>query len=131
MKLNEVSKSGYLAYVVPEQVRGELATRFPPKNPEFIGHHITHVFGWPATKPAPQGMSTIKVIGHAEADGLEAFVVTVDGQALRPDGKRYHLTWSLDRAKGRKPVDSNRVVADGGHTPVQPITFTASLEVLN
>lgn len=130
MKLNEVTKrSGYLAFVVPEQVRQDLAKRFPPKYPEFIGHHVTDTFGWPANKPAPEGTATIKVIGYAEEDGLEALAVTVEGQRLRPDGKQYHITWSLDRSKGKKPVMSNDLLARG-FSPVEPYTFASKMELL-
>ena len=130
MKLNEVAKrSGYLAFVVPEQARQELAKRFPPKYPEFIGHHITEVFGWSASQPVPTGTATVKVIGHAEEKGLEALVVTVEGKTLRPDGKRYHITWSLDRSKGKKPVMSNDLIARSGFQPVEPYSFTSHLEL--
>ncbi len=45
-------------------------------------------------------------------------VVTVNGAADRPDGSTYHITWSLDRARGREPVESNEVIARLGWRPL-------------
>jgi len=33
---------------------------------------------------------------------------------LWPDGGVYHITWSLDRGRGREAVQSNDVIADLG-----------------
>jgi len=56
----------------------------------------------------------INLIGHCKTDKIECFVVEVDGSMVREDGKIYHLTWSLDRSKGAKPVDSNKAIEDKG-----------------
>lgn len=40
--------------------------------------------------------------------GVEALLVSVNGNTIRPDGKIFHITWSL--AKGRKPRESNDVI---------------------
>ncbi len=133
MKLKQLLREGYTAYPLSDKVRADLAKRFPPKFPDFIGHHITHVF--PVSpheeSPFPLGTpATVKVIGHAEEDGLEALVVTVDGKAKRDDTKPYHITWSLDRSKGKRPVQSNQLVARG-FTPVEPYEFTTELRFFN
>ena len=44
----------------------------------------------------------------------------IDGTCDRPDGSIYHITWSIDRARGRKPVESNDVIARLGWRPVEP-----------
>lgn len=106
----------YEAFVLTAESRAALQRVFPPKYPMQIGHHVTHRFGVPRTANVPYGEQTtgwFEVIGYAEDDGIEALVVKVAGREFRPDGKRYHVTWSLDPAKGRKPVDSNRVIAGG------------------
>lgn len=106
----------YEAYVLTNESREALAKVFPPKHPVFVGHHVTRRFGVPRTPNVPYGQQTtgwFEVIGYAEDDGIEALVVSVMGREARPDGKRYHVTWSLDPAKGRKPVHSNDVIAKG------------------
>jgi len=127
MKLTQMQRTGYMAYEVPEQVRCELARRFPPKYPDFIGHHITQQFGVenPGDLMIPHAM--INVVGYAEEDGLEALVVSVNGSKRREDGKTYHITWSLDRSKGKKPVMSNDLIMKGW-THVEPYKFTAPLK---
>jgi hypothetical protein len=52
--------------------------------------------------------------------GVQALVVEIDGSVTRPDGSIYHITWSLDRAAGRKPLESNAVLLSGWHR-VRPI----------
>jgi hypothetical protein len=132
MKVSHILREGYEAFVVDDATRQKLAKVFPPKYPEWIGHHITNRFGVQREENRPFGKPfNFEVIGYAEDDGIEALVVSRDGSPKRPDGKVYHITWSLDRAKGRKPVDSNKVIAEKGYTSVQPIAFTAPLEYLN
>ncbi len=75
-----------------------------PVHPDFIGHHITYMFGPDSTAPEDK---TINVIGHLVTDKIQCFVVEVDGTIVRPDGAIYHITWSIDRSKGAKPVDCN------------------------
>lgn len=131
MKLNQVLFEGYLAYEVPEDARKDLAEMFPPKYPEFIGHHITQTFGVsnPGELAVPQ--AHIKVVGYAEEDGLEALVVEVNGSKRRPDGKIYHITWSLDRTKGKKPVMSNDLIARGHWLATDTYEFVAPLKHYN
>ena len=132
MKVKQVLREGYNAYVLDGQSRTKLAQRFPPKYPDWIGHHITVDFGVPKDPSLPYGdVADIKVIGYAEDDGIEALVVAVNGEAERPDGKTYHITWSLDRSKGRKPVDSKKLIADKGFTIVTPTNIAATLQYLN
>jgi hypothetical protein len=45
----------------------------------------------------------------------------IDGSTSRPDGSVYHITWSL--GPGRKPVDSNKVIAHQGYKPVSPVAI--------
>lgn len=108
------------AFVVDQGDRARLAQQFPPKFADFIGHHVTHRFG---VRPDPQATYgetvTVHVVGYACNDaGLEAFLVSVNGTTSRPDGKLYHLTWSLNRNAGFKPVDSGELVRG----LIQPIT---------
>jgi hypothetical protein len=54
------------------------------------------------------------IVGHAyDLRGVQALVLEIEGSVRRPDGWIYHITWSLDRAAGRKPVESNAVLRSG------------------
>lgn len=138
---------GYEAFVLTDSSRQQLKERFPPKYPEWIGHHVTFRFGvGPLQEPyellmyqqlviagyeQDRGHTGIHVIGHTEDDGIEVLVCTLDGDSRRLDGKTYHITWSLDRSKGWKPADSNRVIAERGTTtPVDPIPIHAIFDYL-
>lgn len=112
----------YTAYVLTDQTRNELLGRFPPKFPKVIAHHVTYEFGVPADSELPAD-AEIKVVGYVQdVEGLEALVVTVDGENRKPDGKFYHITWSLNPDKF-KPVDSNTLVSAKRSTMILPITI--------
>lgn len=131
MKVQEILMEAYTAYVLDDASKNILAERFPPKYPEFIGHHITVEFGVPADTDVPVP-ANIKVIGYKDSgDGLEALVVSVNGSTRRPDGQTYHITWSLDRSK-YSPVDSNGLLrADGGRfTLVRTIPISTAPQTL-
>lgn len=116
VKVTEVTgaRRGYQAFELSDDSRSSLAKIFPPKFPEFIGHHITHLYGAMSDEPLPAA-DTFQVVGYTCDDtGLEALVIEVDGSHTRPDGKIYHCTWSLDREAGFKPVDSNKVLSEQG-----------------
>lgn len=129
MNVNEIAKGAYTAYVLDDASREALAQKYPPKYPKFVGHHITVRFGVPANTEAPQP-AQIKVIGHADSgDGLEALVVTVNGTTERPDGKTYHITWSLDATKYR-PVQSNDLISTKRFTLGKAVQINAVPQVL-
>jgi hypothetical protein len=113
-----MSENGYTGWELGEQTRNELRERFPPKYEEFVGHHVTHAFG--VTAEATPEPAQLQVMGYADDGSLECLVVSVNGHWSRPDGKTYHVTWSLDRSKGRKPFHSNMVLKQNGYVPVSP-----------
>jgi len=119
----------YTAYVLDEASREKLKNRFPPKYEEFVGHHVTEAFGVPESVSAPES-ANVRVIGHVDSgDGLEALVVLVDKSKVRPDGKIYHVTWSLDREK-YAPKDSNNLLATKPFLLTMPIDITTTPSVL-
>lgn len=121
---------GYSAFVLTESSRQKLAVVFPPKYPEWIGHHITKQYGV-AKDPNQEygGFKHVTVVGYADAgDGIEAFVVNVDGTIKRPDSLTYHITWSLDRSQGKKPVDSNKLINEHGFVAIDPILIDVRYE---
>lgn len=127
MRIKEIADKpikGYNGYLLPDNERSKLLTHFPPKYPDVIAHHITVKFPAMSNEALPQG-SKFRVVGYADdGQGVEALVIEVDGSTSRPDGKTYHITWSIDRAAGRKPVDSNTVITNNGFQNVNPINIT-------
>lgn len=123
----------YTGYLLSDDSRELLASIFPPKNPTWLGHHITEVFGVQANHPAPEEPEIVQVIGYAEQDGIEGFLVSIDGNTQRPKGGLYHITWSIDKSKGRKPFHTNKIIGDAErispiNISVTPKTFTQSTE---
>lgn len=117
-----MTKQGsYWAYVLDEESRTSLLKRFPPKFSNVIAHHITVCFGKVLPPSFTEGhKQDIDVAWYCSDSSLEAVEVRV-GSIARPDGKPFHITLSLDRDAGRKPVDSNAVLASANMIPVIPV----------
>lgn len=94
--------------------RAKLLERFAPAWPDVIADHVTLDAKARQDAPLPPD-SRAEIVGSAsDGAGLQALVVAIDGSTDRPDGSTYHITWSLDRRRGRKPVESNTVIAEKG-----------------
>ena len=103
----------------PDQ-REALLERFPPHYDRIVADHVTLAAKVRAGAPLPAETAGY-IVGRADdGDGVEAMVVEIAGTTDRPDGSTYHLTWSLDRAKGRRAVESNDVIRDRGWQPLDP-----------
>ena len=75
-------------------------------------------------EPLPPPCSA-EIVGEADdGAGVQCLVVAIDGSTERPDGGAYHVTWSLDRQRGRRPVDSNGVIAWLGWRTVERAALT-------
>jgi hypothetical protein len=91
--------------------REQLLERFRPLFPDVIADHVTLRTGTNASTPLPREMSG-EVVGEIDdGAGVQALVVTIGGTTNRSDGSTYHITWSLDRSRGRRPVESNVMIA--------------------
>jgi hypothetical protein len=117
----------YTAYVLTERSRRNVLIAYPPKFPVVRAHHVTLQFGVPRDTVAPTP-ARIEVIGYAHDDSLEALVVTVNSKCKRDDGSVYHIT--LSHAEGRKPVESNAVIAANGWRMSGPYGLETVPEVL-
>jgi hypothetical protein len=115
----------YSAYVISEASRQAILERFPPRFGDVVCHHVTERFGLPPNARRLPPPAEILIVGHACDASLEALVVSVAGSTRRPDGMTYHITLSLERALGRKPADSNRVIAALGWRAVPPLRIEA------
>lgn len=110
----------YTGYELTQSTRKKLAFLYPPKYPHFIGHHITETFGVGPDEPVPKEPVLVEVVGYIDnEEGVEGFLVEVDGERNRPSGGKYHITWSIDRNKGFKPVNTNDHVDE--YEPIKPI----------
>ena len=101
--------SGYSGYLL--QNTNSLFDLIPPRYPKKIAHHITHKF--PAKKyELPPQINSAYIIAEYWDDemGVQAVEVALNGNNIRPDGKKYHITWSLNPEKGAKPVMSNKLL---------------------
>ncbi|HEX8412766.1 MAG TPA: hypothetical protein VF637_02615 [Sphingomicrobium sp.] len=98
--------------------RRDLLGRFPPVYPRVIADHVTLRSGTDESTPLPKPERG-EIVGEADdGEGVQALVVRIGGTTHRSDGSTYHITWSLDQARGRKPVESNGVIKRMGWRPL-------------
>jgi hypothetical protein len=123
-----------LGWKLDASERERLLRRFPPTWPDVIADHVTFqpAKGQPAKGEKPQQVYDThgQIVGMTDdGDGVQALVVSIDDTTDRPDGSTYHITWSIDEARGRHPVDSNAVLRQQGwraiDSPIR-ITLTAA-----
>jgi hypothetical protein len=114
-------KPFFVGWLLDPRDRAKLLTQVPPRYPDVVAHHVTLAVGTKARRPPPSALAG-EIVGRADDDaGVEALVVRIDGTTSRPGGGTYHVTWSLDRARGRRPADSNDVLARCGWTKLGPV----------
>lgn len=111
---------GYSAYLIETNSRLELLERFPPQFPESIADHVTYRF---PDDDFPPLVTMVRVVGYAKNHRLECVVIEIDGHIDRPSGGTFHVTLSIDREAGAKPVQSNHVLKQGWDR-VEPFVIT-------
>lgn len=104
--------------------RAGLLARFPPLFPEVVADHVTLRSGTDASTPLPIDRFG-EIIGEIDdRAGVQALVVRIGGSAIRADDGVFHITWSLDRASGRRARESNDVIARlGWRALAEPIAI--------
>lgn len=123
----ETRKPLYSAYMILKQSRRQLLKLWDTKYEKVIAHHVTVQFG-DVTKDDVPEEARIEVVGYVDSmDGLEALIVSVNGEIVRPDGKTYHITLSLDPSK-YAPMDSNQLIADKGFIPLDQTIHLAHIK---
>lgn len=105
-----MNKRGYVCWLVEAQSREALLAVVPPQYPTVVCHHVTIAFDVTPDYPLPQPKIGY-VVGEIMDKGVQAVVVEIDGDTIRPDGDRYHITMSLD--EGRFPEEARRLVRRG------------------
>ncbi|MFC3215091.1 hypothetical protein [Novosphingobium panipatense] len=107
--------------------RAQLLDQFPPNWPDVIADHVTLKAHASSKEPLPL-QKAAEIVGSVDdGEGLQALIVSIGGSTDRPDGSTYHITWSLDRSRGRKAVQSNDVIADRGWEPL-PVPIQVEIE---
>jgi hypothetical protein len=101
-------KRNYIGWFLNDAQKHKLLNIFKPKFKKVYADHVTYKFGTGNESLLPN-LKSFEIIGYVHADGIEALVVSINGSYKRPDGKVYHITWSLDPSK-YKPVDSNDLI---------------------
>lgn len=97
--------------MLPDEERARVLAEFPPAYALIKATHVTLSID---VKEIPQD-AEIVIVGYAtDQAGVEALVVTVNGEETRPDGKQFHLTLSV--ADGRASKESNEVIMEYGWT---------------
>ena len=97
--------------------REELLERFPPQYPDAIADHVTLKSNSKGDSVPAEVMS--QIVGRADdGDSLECLVIEIDGTTDRPDGSTFHITWSLDKSKGREARESNDILKEQGWSPI-------------
>jgi hypothetical protein len=101
---------GYTGYELTEVGRATLLAHFPAVHPDVITHHVTHEFG--VDDSIPPHADFVTVIAQAQNDLVQAVVVAINANVFREDGKIYHITVSVNKELGGKPVQSNDLLTD-------------------
>lgn len=113
-----------IGWTLDEAERAVLLDRFPPSYARVVAHHVT--LASDAEQRDLPGLVTAAIVGRADdGQGVEAMVVTIDGNTARADGSTFHITWSL--GDGRRARDSNDVLKQRGWSELDspvPITLT-------
>lgn len=108
----------YLAFVLDGKTRTHLLELIPPSFPDVICHHITIQHGHKDdlaevlkvyheyTNPTFE----VYAFGKSDEDFAEGFAVMFNGMTFKQDFTLYHITHSIDRSKGAKPVTCNMIL---------------------
>jgi len=95
--------------------RASLLEQFPPRYADVIADHVT--LKTKSERDELPGPAEAAIVGRADdEDSLECLVVAINGTTDRPDGSTFHITWSLDKSKGREARESNDVLKEKGWT---------------
>lgn len=89
---------GYICWILDEASRTALLASVPAQFANVIAHHVTYVYDVPSDTPLPEP-KTGYVVGEIVDNGVQAVVVEIDGDTVRQDGCRYHVTVSLDEGR--------------------------------
>ena len=100
-----------IGWMLDEGERKALLEQYPPRYATAVAHHVTLATD-AQHRPLPPTVRAA-IVGQTDDDqGVQAMVVTIDGETARPDGSTFHITWSL--GPGRRARESNDVLSERG-----------------
>lgn len=128
----------YLAFVLSDDCRNVLLEMETPVYGRTVCHHVTLIppmhgnslshmneaVAWWSSQ-----QNEIVATGYACGEGVDAFAVTINDTAYDPQGRRYHLTLSLDKGHqakeaGKLNFDTNVTGEDTWGGQVTPLVGT-------
>ena len=113
-----------IGWTLDEAERADLLEQYPPRFAKVVAHHVTLATD-AEDRDLPDAVRA-EIVGRTDDEqGVEAMVVTIDGDTARPDGSTFHITWSL--GEGRRARESNDVLRERGWQKLDkpiPITLT-------
>jgi len=113
-----------IGWTLDTDERSKLLEQYPPRYAKPVAHHVT-LKSDAEDDPLPKDVRAA-IVGRTDDDeGVQAMVVTIDGETDRPDGSTYHITWSL--GEGRRARESNDVLKERGWEELDhpiPVTLT-------
>ncbi len=99
-----------IGWKLDRKQRAALLDIYPSRYANVIADHVTLSV---AGTELPPSAGDAVIVGYVDDGyGVEALIVAIDGSTTRPDGKVWHITWSLD--EGRAARESNDVIAQNG-----------------
>lgn len=110
---DRVHYSGYQLTDRADVLAQLAAAGYPPQFQTVVAEHVTYAYPDPNRAPS---VRRVEIVGHACGDGVEAFLVRVDGNTRRPRGGLFHLTYSL--APGRTAKESKTLIRSATVTPL-------------
>lgn len=108
----------YLCWMLDPSERDQLLAQIPAEFPNVVAEHVTYLYGVTIQTPLPEARSGL-IVGEIIDNGVQALVVEIEGTDIRPDGERFHITWSLNH--GRYPAESKELVKRGFWPFLTPI----------
>lgn len=120
----------YTGFELDQNTISKLMSKFPPRYPNVYVHHVTFCMG--RNVALLQTNPLIKAYGYVtDGESIEAILVTVNGNFNRPDGRKYHITMSLDKEKGRKPVHSNDLIEANDFLPIDSLLINGNMRIMD
>jgi hypothetical protein len=105
-----MNSRGYICWLLDEAGRQSLLESVPAQFATVVCHHVTLHFDVSSDTALPPPKVGY-VVGEIIDKGVQAVVVEIDGNTIRPDGERFHVTVSLD--DGRFPEQARHLVRRG------------------
>jgi hypothetical protein len=124
--INE-EKIVYTGIFLSDKGKSELKKHYKGEHTNKFGHHTTLQFG-AKVKDGMQGETvSLKVIGYAKSDEVEAIVIELP-KGLTTKNKVPHIT--LTTANGIKPFASNALL-EKGYEKIKPFTIEGTVGYFN